>query len=1049
MKANIKLHEKLFNSLMSLGAAARLGAAQTDGAKPKRRHKKKKRVARKDKCPAHDGPLPEEQPEASPSSMAQTDRAATEPEIVLPPATDWRTTDEDEVNRRILRARTEKYGIRNLVPHEPVFSDFEVKSQSGLTYTVEILDIAHRRFHCDCVDFQVNGLGTCKHVEAVLQHLAATRKRELAHPEEFGNLGQIILFADIAHRTLKVAPETLSMIPASLRERFDATGSCIVRSSDEIERIVSLFHSFFPSVPSPRTLPPAVTPAPGSRALTFKTILRISQSVTTLREKFVRDEKRFALRREYEQKVRSGEFPPQETLVPLYPYQREGMLHLVFAGRAMLADEMGLGKTIQAIAACALLHRVGQARHVLVVTPVSLKAEWEEQIRRFTTLPLQVVMGNRKQRLAGYANAPFFTLVNYEQMLADSLDVNAILKPDIVILDEAQRIKNWASKTAQAVKRLKSEFAFVLTGTPLENRLDELYSIVSFLDPSVFGSLFRFNREFYDLDNRGRPTHCRNLSEIHDRIRPLLLRRRKSDVETELPDRTDRNLFVPLSEKQQDEYDFHKDYVARLLAISVKRPLSIKEQEKLLLKLSMMRMVCDTNYILDKSPKPDKTCPKLVELERILEDVFDSGDPTAKVIVFSEWTRMLELVREYLQKNSIGFAWHTGSVPQAKRRKEIRLFKDDPKCRVFLSTDSGGVGLNLQNASVVINCDLPWNPAKLEQRIARAWRKHQRKPVTVINLVADQTIEHAMLGTLANKQALADGVLNSENKLEKVPLHQGGQSFFKRLEQVMARLETIKSSAGNTAPNTAGASGSVGVTDLSDPGVAFSKFVANRLGARIVSCEEQYPNIIGTGATPVPPVLLVVVDADAKTLRPKIEELRAELFSGAVSAGAPVTPPRIEVIDRAMAVALDQLREAGVIQTTVRGTRQLYSAENGGDVSANTKPPPVPLSDVELNRIKEHRQQSAKRVRLAKVFAVEEFFDDALSSLRTSALELIRAIAVEKRIPPPKTIDSAILSDFSAHLSIEFLDTLKKLASIHASELASEMPALVKIFNGK
>jgi SNF2 family DNA or RNA helicase len=195
---------------------------------------------------------------------------------------------------------------------------------------------------------------------------------------------------------------------------------------------------------------------------------------------------RIALRREYEEKVQAGIYPANETLVPLFPYQREGMLHLAFTERALLADEMGLGKTIQAIAACALLHRLGKAARVLVVTPASLKTEWEEQIQRFTRLPYQIVFGRRSERLRALDNAPFFTIVNYEQMVRDALDVNRLLRPDIVVPDEAQRIKNWSTKTAQAIKRLQSRFAFVLTGTPIENRIDELYSIVDFLDPSCF-----------------------------------------------------------------------------------------------------------------------------------------------------------------------------------------------------------------------------------------------------------------------------------------------------------------------------------------------------------------------------------------------------------------------------------------------------------------------------------------------------------------------------------------------------------------------------------
>ena len=187
-----------------------------------------------------------------------------------------------------------------------------------------------------------------------------------------------------------------------------------------------------------------------------------------------------------------------------------------------------------------------------------------------------------------------------------------------------------------------------------------------------------------------------------------------------------------------------------------------------------MRMICDTNFILDPG---DRTCPKLAELEKILDDCVAND---AKVIVFSEWERMLQLVRDRCDEREIGYAWHTGSVPQQRRRAEINAFKQDPRCRVYLSTDSGATGLNLQAASVVINCDLPWNPAKLEQRIARAWRKHQTKPVTVINLVSENTLEHRMLETLALKQSVAASVLDQGGKVKEIKLRSGRQAMIER-----------------------------------------------------------------------------------------------------------------------------------------------------------------------------------------------------------------------------------------------------------------------------
>src|SRR6059058_80557 len=153
---------------------------------------------------------------------------------------------------------------------------------------------------------------------------------------------------------------------------------------------------------------------------------------------------------------------------------------------------------------------------------------------------------------------------------------------------------------------------------------------------------------------------------------------------------------------------------------------------------------------------------------------------------------MLQLVREVCDRRGIGYAWHTGSVPQQRRRAEINAFKTDPACRVFLSTDSGATGLNLQNASVVINCDLPWNPAKLEQRIARAWRKHQTRPVTVINLVSEKTIEQRMLATLSNKQALADGVLDRIGNFSEIKFGGGRQAFLAKLQQLVTAPAVAK-----------------------------------------------------------------------------------------------------------------------------------------------------------------------------------------------------------------------------------------------------------------
>ncbi len=855
----------------------------------------------------------------------------------------WNTSDEEEIERRRHRAQTEPWLVRNLDARFPVFSNFSVQSKSGLTYTVEIRDLAQRRFSCTCIDFRINALGTCKHVEAVLLDLQARFKRLFAKAQASGS-DRLDVVPDISSGRLRVEG---SKRPPGLAPWIDRQGLVLL---EDPEQAADLLRK-----------------AGGVS-------LRISQDVAPWLEACRRAQERKLAWRDYEQKVQSGAWPGQETLVSLYPYQREGMLHLAFTERALLADEMGLGKTIQAIAACALLHRLGKARRALVVAPASLKTEWEEQIQRFTSLPYQLVYGMRSKRLLQYAGAPFFTLVNYEQMLSDSLDVNRQLQPDIVILDEAQRIKNWNTKTAQAVKRLQSRYAFVLTGTPIENRIDDLHSLMSFLEPSVLGPLFRFNRDFYVLDERGRPSGYRHLDQLHERIRPFLLRRRKADVETELPDRTDQRYLVPLSPQQKVHYEVHEATVARLMHIAKSRPLNQQESDKLQRELAMLRMICDTNYILD--PK-DRICPKLAELEKILDECRQNEG--VKVLVFSEWARMLELVQDLCRRMDIGYALHTGTVPQKRRRAEIQLFKTDPRCRVFLSTDSGSTGLNLQNASVVVNCDLPWNPARLEQRIARAWRKHQTRPVTVIHLVSAHTIEQRMLETLAGKQSLADGVLDRRGDLAAIPFRGGKQAFLSRLQQLIS---------DGRPPEAGQARRKVLPVDRA---LGFSETVRRLLGSACVRCEERYPK---DGAHSV---LLVVVERDAPLYRDQLSAPFAEYFGKEVS--DPLAPVTLEVIDRAGDEALTRLIGAGLLSVNTRFVRELGSAQEA----------PLPaLTDEERLRAEEYRRKAGRKLKMASLLGSGGLPDEEREALLEAGHWAAKALSVERKADEPKTLEEAL-----------------------------------------
>ncbi len=673
-----------------------------------------------------------------------------------PSLTGWDTTDEQEIERRRWKGQIEVTEFERLEPGLGDFGTFRVRSVSGRSYLVEIRNLERSENSCTCRDFEAAGLGTCKHVEGVLALLAKSGKRRSGRPQSATSPRIEVHVAGGAERELRIAVPDQGIPTALIKEaerRFHLHKS--ESSNETLARLKGL---------------EAANPE----------LLRVSRLVEKWTDERIAHRRRLERRSAFLKDVEAGRRSHDVLKFPLFPYQRAGMMHLAFRERALLADDMGLGKTFQALAACELLRLTEGVERALVVCPASLKTEWSEQIESASDLSFRAVYGIRKQRLEQYGNPEFFTITNYEQILADGDDIQQLLRPDIVILDEAQRIKNWRTKTANAVKQLRSRFAFVLTGTPIENRIDEIYSIVQFLDPNILGSLFRFNRQYYSLDDRGRPIGYRNLDQLKDRLGPVMLRRRKTDVEDDLPGRTVNNYFVGMTDEQFARYDDYSKLASRIAAQAKNRPLTEAEFKRLQLFLACMRMTCDTPYILDEKVRD---CPKLDELERVLEDLL--ADPACKVLIFSEWVRMLTLVRERLDELGIDFAWHTGSVPQKHRRIEINRFKTDPDCRVFLSSESGGVGLNLQVANAVINIDQPWNPAKLEQRIARAWRKHQKRSVAVINLISEATIEHRMLGLIEQKRTMAEAVVDADSDITDMDLPSGRAAFLERLEEIM------------------------------------------------------------------------------------------------------------------------------------------------------------------------------------------------------------------------------------------------------------------------
>jgi SNF2 family DNA or RNA helicase len=465
----------------------------------------------------------------------------------------------------------------------------------------------------------------------------------------------------------------------------------------------------------------------------------------------------------------------------LYDYQKEGALFAARAGRCLIGDEMGLGKTIQSITAVEIMARLFGVERVLVVCPTSLKHQWHSEIQRFVDRPVTTIGGLRPQRARGFAEESFFKITNYNTIHSD-LELIEQWAPDLVILDEAQRIKNWQTRVAKSVKRIHSPYAIVLTGTPLENRLEELISIVQFVDRDRLGPTFRLLHEHQVRDEHGKVVGYQNLDRIGRTLEPLLMRRQKKEVMDQLPERIDSNIFVPMTQQQRVIHIENMEIVARIVAKWKRyRFLSEADQRRLMVAMERMRMVCDNTYLVDHQ---NDHGPKAEEVITLLGEILER--PESKVVLFSQWLRMHELLVRRMDQVGCGHVLFHGGVMAAKRKGLVEQFRNDPGCRLFLSTDAGGVGLNLQHAAFVINMDLPWNPAVLEQRIGRVHRLGQKQAVSAINFVTRGGIEEGMLNVLKFKKSLFAGVLDGGAK--DVFL---GRKLDKFMEQVEATTTAV------------------------------------------------------------------------------------------------------------------------------------------------------------------------------------------------------------------------------------------------------------------
>ncbi|MEL6940479.1 MAG: DEAD/DEAH box helicase, partial [Cyanobacteria bacterium J06598_1] len=460
---------------------------------------------------------------------------------------------------------------------------------------------------------------------------------------------------------------------------------------------------------------------------------------------------------------------PKALKADLRDYQKEGFVWLSRLAKwgvgACLADDMGLGKTLQGLAV--LLSR-GAKGPALVIAPTSVCANWQSEAARFAPSLQVLSLGEASQASRGLIlkqiGAKDVLVCSYGLMQQEAVaDALAEVDWHTIVLDEAQAIKNHATKRSQAVMALQSHFKIIMTGTPIENHLGELWNLFRFINPGLLGSLEQFKHKFANPIERDpdKPASAAAKAALRHLIRPFMLRRTKDQVLKELPSRTEITLSIELSEEETTFYEaLRREAVAKLK--SKKSSAGQKHLQVLAEIMKLRRACCNPSLV---KPELAIASTKLERFTALIEELLDNGH---KALVFSQFVDHLKILREHLDTQQISYQYLDGSTPAKKRKIAVDSFQKGKGDIFLISLKAGGSGLNLTAADYVLHMDPWWNPAVEDQASDRAHRIGQQRPVTIYRLVAKGTIEDKIVGLHKTKRDLADSLLTGTDMSSKV-----------------------------------------------------------------------------------------------------------------------------------------------------------------------------------------------------------------------------------------------------------------------------------------
>lgn len=450
---------------------------------------------------------------------------------------------------------------------------------------------------------------------------------------------------------------------------------------------------------------------------------------------------------------------PSTLQAELRHYQREGFEWLARLAHwgvgACLADDMGLGKTVQSLAVILELADKGPS---LVVAPTSVSANWQTEVQRFApTINIRSLeMRDREKTINELGK--FDLLVTTYTLLQQESELLSSVRWQAVILDEAQAIKNSATKRSQAAMTLQAQFKLITTGTPIENHLGELWNLFHFINPGLLGSRSYFNSNFaIPIERHGDREARIRLKKL---IRPFLLRRIKSQVLEELPSRTEVTLKIEISDEERHFYEALRQNAIEILESNREKK---GHHLQILTEITRLRQACCNTRLIDADSAIESS--KLKIFAEVIEELLESNH---KALVFSQFIGHLTIIREYLDKQKIHYQYLDGNTSTKQRKIRVDAFQAGEGDLFLISLKAGGLGLNLTAADYVIHMDPWWNPAIEDQASDRAYRIGQTRPVTIYRLVCKDTIEEKIVQLHQEKRELADSLLEGTDTSARI-----------------------------------------------------------------------------------------------------------------------------------------------------------------------------------------------------------------------------------------------------------------------------------------